>query len=61
MKKCFCFNSYYHINQQGLPIHLHDTGQPSTQQQLTHHNLRISFLNLITMFFYRRIILIKYF
>lgn len=29
MKKCFGFNSYYHINPQGLPTFLHDTGQPS--------------------------------
>lgn len=52
MKKCFGFNSYYHINQQGLPTHLHDTGQPSLLQQLVHRDIRISFLNSITTFFY---------
>ncbi len=46
MKKCFGFNSYYHINPQGLPTLLHDTGQPSILQQLTHHDLRISFFEL---------------
>ncbi len=52
MKKCFGFNSYYHINPQGLPTFLHDTGQPSILQQLTHRDIRISFLNSITKFFY---------
>lgn len=46
MKKCFGFNSYYHINPQGLPTLLHDTGQSSILQQLTHHDLRISFFEL---------------
>lgn len=52
MKKCFGFNSYYHINPQGLPTFLYDTGQPSILQQLTHRDIRISFLNSITTFFY---------
>lgn len=46
MRKCFGFNSYYHINPQGLPTLLYDAGQPSTLQQLTHHDLRISFFEL---------------
>ncbi len=52
MKKCFGFNSHYHINPQGLPTLLYDAGQPSILQQLTHHDIRISFLNSITTFFY---------
>ncbi|ASX11037.1 hypothetical protein CK627_09690 [Aeromonas dhakensis] len=52
MRKCFGFNSYYHINPQGLPTLLYDAGQPSTLQQLTHHNLRISFLNSTTTLFH---------
>ncbi len=52
MKKCFCFNSYYHINHRD-----YRDGNPHTKRYLVikqriKADIRISFLNSSTVLFY---------
>lgn len=52
MKKCFCFNSYYHINHQDYGDRNPHTNRYLVIKQRIKADIRISFLNLSTVLFY---------
>lgn len=52
MKKCFCFNSYYHINHRDYWDENPHTNRYLVIKQRIKVDIRISFLNLSTVLFY---------